>query len=43
MNENMRIHDFDDELKAIISHPDDADSKALIQKIILKLNIIANH
>lgn len=43
MNENMRIHDFDDELKAIISHSDDTDFKALVQKIVSKLNIISNH
>ncbi|TKI71221.1 Hpt domain-containing protein [Sulfurimonas crateris] len=43
MSENMRIHDFDDELKAIISSSDDLDSKNLVEKIISKLNLISNY
>ncbi|MDD3506765.1 MAG: Hpt domain-containing protein, partial [Sulfurimonas sp.] len=43
MSENMRIHDFDDELKAIINSTEDTALKALVQKIISKLNLISNY
>ncbi len=43
MSENMRIHDFDDELKTIISSPDSMDAKNLAEKIISKLNLISNY
>lgn len=43
MSENMRIHDFDDELKAIIGASDDLDTKDLVEKIISKLNLISNY
>lgn len=43
MSENMRIHDFDDELKAIIGSTDNLDTKVLAEKIISKLNLISNY
>ncbi len=43
MSENMRIHDFDDELKAIIGSSDNLNNKNLIEKIISKLNLISNY
>ncbi|MDT8339576.1 MAG: hypothetical protein RQ763_10275, partial [Sulfurimonas sp.] len=43
MSENMRIHDLDDELKAIISSSDNLSIKNLIEKIISKLNLISNY
>jgi len=43
MSENMRIHDFDDELKAIIGSSEDTDVKDLAEKIISKLNLISNN
>ncbi|MBE0514293.1 Hpt domain-containing protein [Sulfurimonas sp.] len=43
MSENMRIHDFDDELKAIINSSDNLSIKNLVEKIISKLNLISNY
>lgn len=42
MNENMRIHDFDDELKGIISSTDSTTLSTLVEKIVSKLNLISN-
>ena len=43
MSENMRIHDFDDELKSIIGSSDNTDTQNLVEKIISKLNIISDY
>ncbi|MCK9455639.1 MAG: hypothetical protein M0Q20_10870, partial [Sulfurimonas sp.] len=42
MSENMRIHDFDDELKAIINSSDNTTLSTLIENIVSKLNLISN-
>lgn len=41
MSENMRIHDFDNALEAIINSTNTADADSFVKNITLKLNLIS--
>ncbi|MDD5400787.1 MAG: Hpt domain-containing protein [Sulfurimonas sp.] len=41
MSENMRIHDFDNALEAIINSTDAASAESFVKNITLKLNLIS--
>ncbi|MDD5373740.1 MAG: Hpt domain-containing protein [Sulfurimonas sp.] len=41
MSENMRIHDFDDALEAIINSTNTTDADSFVKNITLKLNLIS--